>query len=103
MVRMVNGSDVTMDSAIHLAQEIAEDLRILSVVSWQNWVAVAPGGYRDGLIYIDEKDAEIPGSEAAVELRQLQQVCAPGVCAGGDRGRLAGSGETFAHCFHRNQ
>ena len=39
----------------HLAQEIAEDLRILNVVSWQNWVAVAPGGYRDGLIYIDEK------------------------------------------------
>lgn len=52
---MVNGSDVTMDSAIHIAQEIAEDLRILDVVSWQNWVAVAPGGYRDGLIYIDEK------------------------------------------------
>lgn len=52
---MVNGSDVTMDSAIHLAQQIAEDLRILRVVSWQNWVGVAPGGYRDGLIYIDEK------------------------------------------------
>ncbi len=52
---MVNGSDVTVDSAIHLAQEVAEDLRILNVVSWQNWVAVAPGGYRDGLIYIDEK------------------------------------------------
>jgi len=52
---MVNGSDVTMDSAIHIAQEIAEDLRILEVVSWQNWVGVAPGGYRDGLIYIDEK------------------------------------------------
>jgi len=51
---MVNGSDVTMDSAIHIAQEIAEDLRILRVVSWQNWVGVAPGGYRDGLIYIDE-------------------------------------------------
>ncbi len=52
---MVNGSDVTMDSAYHLAQQIAEDLRILNVVSWQNWVAVAPGGYRDGLIYIDER------------------------------------------------
>lgn len=51
---MVNGSDVTMDSAFHLAQEIAKDMRILNVVSWQNWVAVAPGGYRDGLIYIDE-------------------------------------------------
>lgn len=51
---MVNGSDVTMDSAFHIAQEIANDLRILDVVSWQNWVGVAPGGYRDGLIYIDE-------------------------------------------------
>ncbi len=50
---MVNGSDFTMDSAFHLAREIADDLRILDVVSWQNWVAVAPGGYRDGLIYID--------------------------------------------------
>ncbi len=52
---MVNGSDVTMDSAFHLAQEIAKDMRILNVVSWQNWVGVAPGGYRDGLIYIDER------------------------------------------------
>ena len=53
---MVHGSDYTMDSAFHLAQEIADDLRILDVVSWQNWVAVAPGGYRDGLIYIDAKN-----------------------------------------------
>ncbi len=51
---MVNGSDFSMDSAIHIAQEIAEDLRILDVVSWTSWVAVAPGGYRDGLIYVDE-------------------------------------------------
>lgn len=52
---MVNGSDVTMDSAFHLAEEIAEDLTVLDVVSWQNWVAVAPGGYRDGLIYVNEQ------------------------------------------------
>lgn len=52
---MVNGSDTTMDSAFHLAQVLAEDLTILNVVSWQNWVAVAPGGYRDGLIYVNEE------------------------------------------------
>lgn len=52
---MVNGSDVTMDSAFHLAETIAEDLTILNAVSWQNWVAVAPGGYRDGLIYVNEE------------------------------------------------
>lgn len=52
---MVNGSDFTMDSAFHLAQTLAEDLTVLDVVSWQNWVAVAPGGYRDGLIYVNEE------------------------------------------------
>lgn len=52
---MVNGSDVTMDSAFHLAQTLAEDLSILNVVSWQNWVGVAPGGYRDGLIYVNQE------------------------------------------------
>lgn len=52
---MINGSDVTMDSAFNLVKVIAEDLTLLDVVSWQNWVAVAPGGYRDGLIYVNEK------------------------------------------------
>jgi hypothetical protein len=51
---MVNGSDVTMDSAFNLAKVLSEDLTVLDVVSWQNWVAVAPGGYRDGLIYVNE-------------------------------------------------
>lgn len=52
---MVNGSDVTMDSAFHLAEVVSEDLTVLNAVSWQNWVGVAPGGYRDGLIYVNEQ------------------------------------------------
>ncbi|BCJ93176.1 xylanase [Anaerocolumna cellulosilytica] len=52
--QMVNGSDVTMDSAFELARVLQEDLTVLDVVSWQNWVGVAPGGYRDGLIYVNE-------------------------------------------------
>ena len=55
---MVNGSDVSMDSALCLARVLAEDLRILDVVSWQNWVAAAPGGYRDGLVYINRETQE---------------------------------------------
>lgn len=51
---MVNGSDVTMDSAFELARVLQEDITVLDVVSWQNWVGVAPGGYRDGLIYVNE-------------------------------------------------
>lgn len=50
---MVNGKDYTMDSAFNMADVIFEDLTILDVVSWQNWVAVADGDYRDGLIYVN--------------------------------------------------
>ncbi|HWT74976.1 MAG TPA: glycoside hydrolase [Mobilitalea sp.] len=56
---MVNGSDVTMDSAFHLAEVLQEDLTVLDVVSWQNWVGVAPGGYRDGLIYVNEQQKKL--------------------------------------------
>ena len=48
---MVNGTDLTMDSAIHLAQCLQEDLTVLNAVSWSTWVGVSPGGYRDGLIH----------------------------------------------------
>lgn len=51
---MVNGKDYTMDSAFNMADVIHEDLTILDVVSWQKWVAVADGDYRDGLIYINQ-------------------------------------------------
>ena len=51
---MVNGSDYTMDSAFNMADCIMDDLKILNVTSWQYWVLVSPGGYRDGLIHVNE-------------------------------------------------
>ena len=53
---MVGGSDEGMDSALVLAATLAEDLTVLDAVSWSCWVAVAPGGYHDGLIYAGEDD-----------------------------------------------
>ena len=75
---MVNGSDVTMDSAYHIAQEIANDLRILNVVSWQNWVGVAPGGYRDGLIYIDEKTQKFTALKRLYSFGNYSRYVRPG-------------------------
>ena len=65
---MVNGSDFGMDSAIVLAKTLSEDLRVLSAVSWCNWVGVAPGGYHDGLIYAAENGA---GDISIVPLKRL--------------------------------
>ncbi len=65
---MVNGTDLTMDSAIHLAQCVQEDLTVLNAVSWCTWVGVSPGGYRDGLIHATENGS---GEKSIVPLKRL--------------------------------
>ncbi len=65
---MVNGTDLTMDSAIHLAQCVQEDLTVLNAVSWCTWVGVSPGGYRDGLIHAAENGT---GEKSIVPLKRL--------------------------------
>ncbi len=51
---MVNGKDYTMDSAFNMADVIWEDITVLNVSSWQYWVGVADGDYRDGMIYVNK-------------------------------------------------
>ena len=65
---MVNGTDLTMDSAIHLAQCVQEDLTVLDAVAWCTWVGVSPGGYRDGLIHAFESDVN---GKSIVPLKRL--------------------------------
>lgn len=65
---MVNGTDVGMDSALVLAQTLAEDLTVLNAVSWSVWVGVSPGGYHDGLIHAAENGA---GDVSLVALKRL--------------------------------
>lgn len=65
---MVNGTDLTMDSAINQSKVIQEDLTVLNAVSWCTWVGVSPGGYRDGLIHATENGA---GQKTIVPLKRL--------------------------------
>ncbi|WP_274365408.1 glycoside hydrolase family 30 protein [Paenibacillus thermotolerans] len=51
---MKNGNAASMDAALVLARTIHEDMTILSVSVWEQWLAVAKGDYRDGLVYVDE-------------------------------------------------
>lgn len=50
---MKNGRDMGMDAALVLAKTIHEDMTILSVSTWEQWLAVSKGDYRDGLVYVD--------------------------------------------------
>ncbi|MBQ3888139.1 MAG: xylanase [Clostridia bacterium] len=58
---MRGGRDSGMDSALVQALVMAEDLAILNVVSWQNWIAVSDSDYCDGLLYEydDERRFEV--------------------------------------------
>lgn len=56
---MKEGRDVTMDSALVMANTIHEDLSLASVTSWQYWIAVSRYFYRDGLIYVNLSDRSI--------------------------------------------
>ena len=51
---MKNGGAAGMDAALVLARTIHEDMTILSVSTWEHWLAVAKGDYRDGLVYVNE-------------------------------------------------
>lgn len=49
---MKGGIDMGMDAALVLAKTIYEDMTILSVSSWEHWLAVSKYDYRDGLVYV---------------------------------------------------
>lgn len=62
---MVNGIDLTMDSAINLAKEMHMDLTKLNVTTWQYWIAVSCYSYRDGLIFVNNN------AKSAIETKRL--------------------------------
>jgi len=48
-----------IDGGLHLANVIHEDMTIGSVITWQWWLAIATGGYADGLIYAHPRTHKI--------------------------------------------
>ena len=75
---MVNGSDYTMDSAFNMADVIMEDMKVLDVTSWQLWVAVSPGGYRDGLIHVNEEKQAYRATRRLWALGNFSRFIRPG-------------------------
>ncbi len=49
-----NGRDLGIDPALHIARTMHFDLTIAQATSWQWWLGVSPGDYKDGLVYTDD-------------------------------------------------
>jgi O-glycosyl hydrolase len=48
------GRDLGMDTALWVARIISNDIAIANVTSWQWWVGISRGDYKDGLIHVDD-------------------------------------------------
>jgi O-glycosyl hydrolase len=57
------GRDLSMWLALHVARLIHYDLTIANVSAWQWWTAMAPGDYKDGLLYTNWRN---PGDEESI-------------------------------------
>lgn len=75
---MKGGRDYGMDSALKLAEEITEDLVVGGVSSWQLWIAVSRYNFRDGLIYVNEKDKEILQTKRLWAMGNFSRFIRPG-------------------------
>ena len=75
---MRHGHDLSIEGGLHMAGVIHEDLTVGNVVSWQWWLAVAAGGYRDGLIYADPETQVIEVTKRLWVLGQWSRFVRPG-------------------------
>ena len=48
------GRDLGMDTALWAARIISNDIAVANVTSWQWWVGISRGDYKDGLIHVDD-------------------------------------------------
>ncbi len=53
------GRDLGMDAALYLASVLHTDVAIGNATSWQWWLAVSPSDYKDGLIYVSNKEGKM--------------------------------------------
>jgi O-glycosyl hydrolase len=47
------GRDLGMNTALWVARIISNDIAVANVTSWQWWVGISRGDYKDGLIHVD--------------------------------------------------
>lgn len=75
---MKRDRDVTMDSALVLANTVQEDLTVGGATSWQYWIAVSKYFFRDGLIYVSTRTQELEVTRRLWALGNFSRFVRPG-------------------------
>ncbi len=75
---MKGGRDWGMDSALEQTKIMLEDLTVLNVSSWQNWIAVSDVDYCDGLLYMDTEARTFAPAKRYFAFGQFSKFIEPG-------------------------
>ncbi|RYE57073.1 MAG: xylanase [Sphingobacteriales bacterium] len=74
------GRDLGMETALFIAKLMHHDLSISNANSWQWWLAISPGDYKDGLVYIDrnKEDGKVYDSKLLWAMGNYSRFIKPG-------------------------
>ena len=76
--QMQAGHDKNIESGLEMAEVIHLDLTVADVVSWQWWLGISGGNYKDGLIYCVSGDDEVEPTKRLWVLGQWSRFVRPG-------------------------
>ncbi len=94
---MRHGHGTGIEEGLHLAKVMHDDFTLGRVVTWQWWLAIAGGGYNDGLIYAHPRTQEIETTKRLWVMAHYARFVRPGskridVSLGGDDLDILASG-----------
>ncbi len=74
------GRDLGMTTALFIAKLIHHDLTFANASSWQWWLAISTGDYKDGLVYIDDSktNGKVYDSKTLWALGNYSRFISPG-------------------------
>ncbi|MDX1675991.1 MAG: glycoside hydrolase, partial [Longimicrobiales bacterium] len=72
------GRDLGMHPALYTARLIHFDLALAGAASWQWWLAVSAGDYKDGLVYVDVESRQVHDSKLLWALGHWSRFLRPG-------------------------
>ena len=72
------GRDLGMDPALYVARVLHADLTIANASSWQWWLGISPGDFKDGLVYVDRSTKALHDSKLLWGLGNYSYFLRPG-------------------------
>jgi O-glycosyl hydrolase len=76
--QMEHGHDLSIEGGLHMANVMHEDLVVAHVETWQWWLCIYIGGYKDALIYVHPETQKIEPTKRLWTMGHFSRFVRPG-------------------------